>query len=1356
MELLVNVQEQTKILSETLINLAMDADDQAGKVNDSITEIKGQLTRCLKQIEHSHLSSSEISGQISDLKQDTEILYSRTDYLKNEHETMKQTIQTHETDIQFLKDVSKGIHDDNLDIKKRLQEVESRLYHEHSYPDKPFFQIPDRILSFIGRNRELYFLKCKFIEAQTTSQTLAICGLGGIGKTTLAIEYAWLLQEYYPGGVFWLSAANNEEFGNSIGQLAIDADIDGKNLDEITRKSLKWLASIKQKWLLVVDNLDEFVISKTVRNIVTGAWRRRTTGHILITTRREILELTEAIRLDKGCCIDLTVFDENESIHFMRSRTELQQNDALEKLVDELGGLPLALEQAATYIKTCQFSYEDYLKEFKKRRLELIEKRDIAPAADFVPDERLTIKTTWSMNFDLIKRESTENGHGDFTSMVMHMFAFCSPDDLPVQLINKGQQIFSLSEIRSTEIAFILTKFSLFHRKSQDTLRVHRLVQEVIRDQLSADEKKKALQLAVQNINGALKTTQSPFDVLRTDFDVSKAKGALQVWNKLALNASTIQKYLFAFVKGGNNEYINLGTIKLFHEASIFHSINQRQDIAYSLQDQMLQMIMASNLTPQEMLPFTTIKVPLMEQDRRKILNCIAPASLDMRDQSGLVAEVDTLRERGNDAYRKKHYQTAIKLYTEAVRSYQRDEVDDRIFANRSQCYLRIGEHRNALDDADKCIISNPRNWKGHARRSYAIAELVKEKVLPPTMYYSGLASASIASYLCQNFNIEKQTKLYYPILLYNLVNSPSNLEREIQDIMQRQFTTLLLPKGHYKIDQNVLCLVKSLQLVGIEEGVKVEVDKTGLYLARLPRSEIKSPFQFEVPEHLFIHLENIDLIKYGGLVCVNKNVTALFYRCKISNGTSGCRDYPSCVGGEGCVNTSPTPCSASQSIHESNNERRPLGQSESGHPGQPGIVALNGGRVFIDRCEITQCGGGGVLCDGEDSYLEVKNCDITDMIQMGLEVRHGGYMKAENNEITRCNTHGVLVGPSGNCSVRNNMIYGNGREGILCCRESNARILNNIIHHNGLCGVSLDGGSYELISNQIYENWCWGIMAKTRSSCSMINNDIFENKCGGVRIGWNYSATVFIDGNTIRDHCGPALYVLNIICTKYSHLIKEIQEKEAEPRDEVGIYTSPPILTDRNIIRDNDKEFLHPSSMAESITVCFYCHKSAKKLRHCAKCKKGLYCSKACQTRDWEKHKHMCRCWIGSYTVTLDMRNALEIPKSAVRTFHSELSGIMKGPKPDRNRFEEFIVKIQTGKEYFTYNENSTLSLYDRSKDVDIQFKNAYLYHLIMECGQLGKNMLSSKKIFCWAYFEKRGSVLRIRTDTLAPYQLW
>lgn len=88
----------------------------------------------------------------------------------------------------------------------------------------------------------------------------------------------------------------------------------------------------------------------------------------------------------------------------------------------------------------------------------------------------------------------------------------------------------------------------------------------------------------------------------------------------------------------------------------------------------------------------------------------------------------------------------------------------------------------------------------------------------------------------------------------------------------------------------------------------------------------------------------------------------------------------------------------------------------------------------------------------------------------------------------------------------------------------SRAVLIHNDIGQNGLSGISCDGCFVEIKGNRIFSNHYWGMMVKSRSSAYILNNEIFDNRCGGIRIGLNYTASVIIDGNTIRDHTGPGV----------------------------------------------------------------------------------------------------------------------------------------------------------------------------------------------------------------------------------------
>ena len=1381
LELLSNVKEQTKVLAETFIYLAQDTDKHVGLMEDSINNIRLTLDICQQRIEE---VASKNAKDISDLQRDRDVLYQRTCELEETQECHKEKIDANDAKLRDVESKMEDLQTEQNHIESRLGKVEvdvSSLSKEVAAlnenigsvrPTTCFFRAPDRLSSFVGRAKELEQLKCRFIDAVSSSHTMAICGLGGIGKTSLAIEYSWLLQNFYPGGVFWLSAEDDQAMENSIRQIAIDALTEGKNNRDTAQKTLNWIASIKDRWLLVVDNLDEEDLSRDVRNVLKGHWRRESIGHILLTSRRERIEIQGILPIRHDDCITLQSLGVHESITFMIKRTDQPEDENLLLLVEELSGLPLAMEQAAAYMNVCSLTYANYVKKFHEKRLKFLTREKVTHSVVDIPSNRLTIQTTWSMNFEMIKSQSDEKGLGAAAPLVMQISGFCSPDEIPVQLFNHGNPLVEIAdlqdalgdEIDAREIVRILTRFSLFQRNGSDTVSVHRIVQEVIRDSIKGTKDiKLILQSAVRMLNFAFEQAKNPYDVLSKEYEPSENRGSLHVWGKIAVNACAIHRHLskFLFSESFEKGFFNFETARILHDASVYHSIHQRQDEAFYLQNQMLQILTNSSLTETDFAQLIAIKCPLLTADRKRLQGSIASTYSSVGDHKKELASTAVLREEGNMAFQRGNYQQAIQLYTEGIRSCSESNMDEKFYTNRSLCFRRLGDDTKSLEDAIESIRLNQQYWKGHGFRSYALAELIQRGCLPEYMFPSGLASASVASYLHEQFYTEYQTKLYYPLLLYQVVNSSTDLTVAIQDITERPFTTLLLQNGEYKLEQ--IFLLKSIQIVGIGDSVNIHLNEKQLTcLVRIPGNAFNGPVRFTTKEDMFVHFENITFVENDGQLAICKNVTATLYRCKISSGKKGCRDYPSCKGGVGCVTGGS--CSDFSPLNQLLFNNHALGEDCFGKSGFPGIVAQGGGKVLLNHCIVERCGGGGPLCDGEGSHMEVRNCILRNMIQMGLEVRNGGSMIVENNIIHNNKTHGVAIGPNGNCTLRNNQIYDNGREGVLCASTSTARIVDNTIHHNGLCGLSLDEGSYEIKSNQVFENWCWGVLLKSRASCSFLNNDIFENKCGGIRIGHNFSAQVFLDGNTIRDHSGPGLHIIPFSDRSYlgkdTEEIEQIERSVGKPENEPMIYTSSPVQTNRNIFRNNERKNLHPLNHLDSLCVCSHCHRPSSNLKLCGKCRKTSYCSKECQISAWKRHKEICKVLIGTYSIPINMtrvrlNRSVHPSTVCVRTFNPELKGIGEGPKPKRNTSERFIVKIQS-QEYHTYNQTSELFLYDKSVDLDIRFENPTLYHLIQECGQLGTNILTSKKIFCWAAFESKGTILRIFTDMLAPYQAW
>lgn len=1278
-------------------------------------------------------------------------------------------------------------------LKENMEQFERNFSHTRP-SDKPFFYPPDRLKTFVGRENELELLESNFLNKEEETFTQVVCGLGGIGKTTLSVEFSWRCVNFYKGGVFWMSADSGEMLDNSIQRLAIDVNTTGSTSQETLLKTLRWLSLIQSRWLLVIDNVDEQELTGNIREVLLGAWKRGSKGHILVTSRREAADAEEAFQTRADACVTLHVLTTVESMHFMRARSDrndVAENDILEDLVNELGCLPLALEQAAAHIKSLKCTFEQYLDKFRKKKLKLL--RVSKAKNSVISMERLSVQTTWQLNFNYITKQSEENDLGNAAVNFMNIASFFFPDDIPLELINVGlPQVFfedlkeSLEDdLGQRQIVEILTQFSLFQRRDDTSISVHRLVQEVVREHITDKDQITILQSASRMIHYALECCTSPSDVLKAT-DVRR--GSLRMWSRLASHANAVKSYILPLSERNaqckNDCYLTVEMSKLLQTCSIYHSLFQRQNEALASQAQMVNIVTTLSLSENVARHLTSIKVPLLSTDRLLLENGTASAvdsteTSDTEEKSlAPVLVSKELRQKGNDEFEAKQYQKAIQYYTEALR-LSAQNPDPRVLSNRSLCHLRNCAFEECIKDADWCIKIDPKYYKAYCWKAYAIANLIRLGQLPENWESVGLAAASVAGFLDTKCLLEYKMKIEYPLVRYKKIEDPSDLGRNISSLLNMSFTTLLLKKGQYNIEPMDFT-TKSIQVIGIESGVEI-VAKSGFRFFR-PSSSIFT-VKYSVEETIHVHFENVTFGACSGQLSVMEHVTATFSRCRFSNGKRSCKNFPLCDGVDGCQNPDKNKCKKRYEYTKSHH-------SVSGESGHAGIVAENGGKVYLDNCIIDSCGGGGTLCDGDGSFMEIKECTIKNMPQMGVEARNGGKVIVTNCTICDNHFHGVAIGPRGFGEILRNSIQNNKEEGIwsggildqnrdtligTTCPDAGSCCLisDNVIKKNGMSGISLDGGNFEVAGNRIFDNWLWGLMAKSRSTASICNNDIFENKCGGIRIGINYSATILIDGNTVKDHSGPAVYaveteqaeqMIKTLGERYTDKAHSNLEKQGKIRDEATIFNRPPYLTTRNVFRDNAKGTRHPKEMLELTDTCCNCRKSSDALKKCSSCYKAAYCSRACQKEHWKQHKYLCDLINKEYTIKIDMRetkknmNFQNIPSAHMlkMRFTGPLPGIGEGTPPSRKSRRQFIVKIQSGYEYTRYDPNKEMSLYDQSLGLDIFLTNPKLYHMVNECGELASTKFTTKKIFCWASFKDNGLTLCIHTDNLPAFQTW
>jgi tetratricopeptide (TPR) repeat protein len=330
--------------------------------------------------------------------------------------------------------------------------------------------VPDAMRThyFTGREDLLAGLRQQLLEHHRT----ALSGLGGLGKTQTAIEYALRHRADYPDGVFWVNAETIGALTNGFVAIATALRLsaaESDDQDKVVKAALAWL-NANNGWLLILDNADDW---REVQPFLP----ERGKGDLLITSRESVfasLGIPRALELD-----DL---DTDEAVRFLLLRTGRKDVDSSDRaaaveLATELGNLPLALEQAAAYIAETNAAFSDYLSAFRKRRVALLEKAVGLVARD-------TIAVTWAANFEAVERASPA------AADVLRVSALLAPDAIPFELFYRGAPVLGgpisetladADELAMAETLRPLARYSLI--RSDPALRVfsvHRLVQEIV------------------------------------------------------------------------------------------------------------------------------------------------------------------------------------------------------------------------------------------------------------------------------------------------------------------------------------------------------------------------------------------------------------------------------------------------------------------------------------------------------------------------------------------------------------------------------------------------------------------------------------------------------------------------------------------------------------------------------------------------------------------------------------------------------------------------------------------------------------------------------------------------------------
>ncbi|HEV7933755.1 MAG TPA: FxSxx-COOH system tetratricopeptide repeat protein [Actinomadura sp.] len=336
-------------------------------------------------------------------------------------------------------------------------------------------RVPTRNKDFTGREQALAQLRQGIGTGATAVLPTALHGLGGVGKTQIAIEYAHRHKADYDL-VWWIPSDQPLLIASTIARLAPHLGLAEVNETGVVEAAEAVVEALRKgepydRWLLIFDNSHD---PESIMKFMPDG-----PGDVLITSRNFTWEgVVRTLSID--------VFSRDESRRFLDRRLPGIIEGEADALADALGDLPLALDQAGALQSEAGMPVGEYLELLQHQTSELL-----AEGRPLEYDVPLT--ATWALSVSQLRKE-----HPDAVEL-LYLLAFFGADPIPRDVLTTSRSAVEppLSDILGDPLRFsravaALGRYALVQiDRERLTFQVHRLVQALLREEVSDDERRR-------------------------------------------------------------------------------------------------------------------------------------------------------------------------------------------------------------------------------------------------------------------------------------------------------------------------------------------------------------------------------------------------------------------------------------------------------------------------------------------------------------------------------------------------------------------------------------------------------------------------------------------------------------------------------------------------------------------------------------------------------------------------------------------------------------------------------------------------------------------------------------------------